>query len=72
MPAVLKNISLVASSLDGEVEKPGVGSWVITAWQRTAAQRLEDLSLQMEQALIILFSNWTLCVIQLYIYIYFF
>lgn len=33
-----KNISLVASSLDGEVEKPGFSSWVFHSLAETVAQ----------------------------------
>lgn len=60
-----KNVSLVASSLDREVEKPGYGSWVLHSLAEDWSAEPGDLSPQMEQIWIILFSNWTPCGIQL-------
>jgi len=48
-----KNVSLVASGLDWEAGNLASVPGSSAVWQRTAAQRLEDLSPQVEQVLII-------------------
>lgn len=63
-----KNVSLVASNLDGEIEKPGFNSWVFHSLAENCSSG--RFSLQTKQVLIILFSSWTPRVIKLDIYLF--